>query len=190
LFPALPAIDYEQRHVVADSNSHKVYVNPELDPSPNDTTSSSVTSSVTSSSTVAHSNNDHNHNRNHRHDKHNSIGGKEHHTNISLYAVGSNEVGSDLGGLLDSTRGGWGDHYHHIGVSAKEASSVSTRHIIEQAIHRYNFSVVFKCASIAHSSSLCYTKPFVSHGDEKLTALLTMHALRTNPAQYRSVKCE
>jgi hypothetical protein len=122
--------------------------------------------------------------------KHNHEHMKEHHTNISLYAIGSHgtDVGSDLDGtLFDSSRGGWGDHFHSDLGRNREAHS--SRHIIEQAILRYNCTITFKCA-LPKSSTSCYTKPFISCMSERQTSLLTMHALRSNTIQYRSVKCD
>ena len=193
LFPSLPKLDLEYKHLSPDSNMHKVFVHPATS---NDTTSSSTSLSSLSSlsSSSLSSTRPGNHNSNYRHNKHIAIV-KEHHTNISLYAIGGSEVGSDLNGsLFDSTKGGWGDHFHNIVVgvgNSREAHAVASRHIIEQAILRYNCSITFKCAlPSSSSSSSCYTKPFVSCGNDRETSLLTMHAFKSNPSQYRSMKCD
>ena len=192
LFPILPKIDFEQKHLVSDSNIHKVYVNPELDPTPSDTTTSSSSSSSSAaavSASINTNNINNNHDQHHRHDL--NTMNLHHHANISLYAVGGYDVGSDLGALFDSSQGGYGDHFHHIKIGAtKEASAIATRLIIEQAFLRYNCSISMKCGSSKSYPSNCYMKPFVHCGNDKFTPLLTMHAFRTHPTQYRSTSCK
>lgn len=84
------------------------------------------------------------------------------HVNVSLYSQGGSEVSDNTEyGLFDSGKGGWGSHFHNGGVVAstssnkqngvatkeEESQSVAHRHIIEQAVSRFNCTVEMKCTT-------------------------------------------
>jgi len=88
----------------------------------------------------------------HKHHHH----GKHLHLNLSLYSQGGSDVGDDTGyGLFDTGKGGWGSHLHgsmtlsgmqSVAGKEEEAASVAIRHIVEQAVSRFNCTVEMKCS--------------------------------------------
>jgi len=89
------------------------------------------------------------------------------HLNISLYSQGGLEVSGDTAyGLFDSGRGGWGSHLsggrQHQGITGKEeeSQSVANRHIIEQAVTRFNCTVQMKCSIPDESRFVASKKSF------------------------------